>query len=70
MPINHSTIPKTTPVQGYGGGFGMVSGFGVPFATTIAKIVKKPGTGTGGPSVGVVSSRPRVSIVKVRPAAR
>ena len=36
--IDYNTTPKTTPAQGYGGGFGMVSGFGSPFGGVIVKI--------------------------------
>ena len=68
--IDYNTIPKTTPTQGYGGGFGMVSGFGSPFGGVIVKIVKQALSGNGRPSVGIAGSRPRVNIVKVRPASR
>ena len=49
--IDYSTIPKTTPIQGYGGGFGMVSGFGSPFGGVIVKIVKQALSGNGRPSL-------------------
>lgn len=69
-PIDYNTIPKTTPTQGYGGSFGMACGFGSPFGSVVIKIVKQALSGNGRSSVGVVSSRPRVNIVKVRPASR
>ena len=68
--IDYNTIPKTTPIQGYGGGFGMACGFGSPLGGVIVKLVKPALSGNGRPSVGVVSSRPRVNVVKVRPASR